>query len=198
MTDILYSIVPKLQPFDYSLHHDNQFINQQWVLINGIEDAQSMYVFKPNNELVISENNAVTTTRWSFINSNFLSIMTEDGIVLIKAYYKDKDTLVLNQKASEEYAFFINSTDYSESINSKADLQKFLKDKYLKKASQLISEHEFYYIQHSKEYGPFTMKELLKKVKENLVNSYCLVRDVNEADYTNKLRIKDLLQEIKI
>ncbi len=198
MTDILYSIVPKLQPFDYSLHHDNQFINQQWVLINGIEDAQSMYVFKPNNELVISENNAVTTTRWSFINSNFLSIMTEDGIVLIKAYYKDKDTLVLNQKASEEYAFFINSTDYSESINSKADLQKFLKDKYLKKASQLISEHEFYYIQHSKEYGPFTMKELLKKVKDNVVNSYCLVRDVNEADYTNKLRIKDLLQEIKL
>lgn len=196
MTDILYNIVPKLEPFDYSLHHDNQFINQQWVLINGIEDAQSMYVFKPNNELVISENNEVTTTRWSFINSNFLSIMTEDGIVLIKAYYKDRDTLVLNQKASEEYAFFINSTDYSESINSKADLQKFLKDKYLKRASQLISEHEFYYIQHSKEYGPFTMKELIKKVKDNVVNAYCLVRDVNESDYTNKLRIKDLLQEI--
>ncbi|MGC1632994.1 MAG: hypothetical protein WA749_12865 [Gelidibacter sp.] len=196
MTDILYSIVPKLQPFDYSLHHDNQFINQQWVLINGIEDAQSMYVFKPNNELVISENNEVTTTRWSFINSNFLSIMTEDGMVLIKAFYKDKDTLVLSQKASEEYAFFINSTDYSECINSKADLQKFLKDKYLKKASQLISEHEFYYIQHSKEYGPFTMNELFKKVKDNSVNAYCLVRDVNENDYTNKLRIKDLLHEI--
>lgn len=196
MTDILYSIVPKLEPFDYSLHHDNQFINQQWVLINGIEDAKSMYVFKPNNELIISENNEVTTTRWSFINSNFLSIMTEDGMILIKAYYKDKDTLVLNQKASEDYAFFINSTDYSESIDSKADLQKFLKDKYLKKASKLISEHEFYYIQNSKEYGPFTMKELFKKVKDNVVNAYCLVRDVNETDYTNKLRIKDLLQEV--
>ena len=196
MTDILYSIVPKLQPFDYSLHHDNQFINQKWVLINGIEDAKSMYVFNPNNELVISENNEVTTTRWTFINSNFLSIVTEDGIVLIKAYYKDKDTLVLNQKASEDYAFFVNSSDYSETINSKLDVQNFLKDKYLKKASELISEHEFYYIQHSKEYGPYKMKELFKKVKDNLVNSYCLVRDVNESDYTNKLRIKDLLQEI--
>ena len=197
MTDILYSIVPKLEPFDYSLHHDNQFINQKWVLINGIEDAKSMYVFKPNNELVISENNEVTTTRWSFINSNFLSITTEDGIVLIKAYYRDKDTLVLNQKASEDYAFFINSTDYSETINSKEDIQNFLKHKYLKKASELISEHEFYYIQRSKEYGPYTMKELFKKVKDNTVNAYCLVRDVNEADYTNKLRIKDLLQEMK-
>ncbi|MEO8772750.1 MAG: hypothetical protein ABI263_05240 [Gelidibacter sp.] len=196
MTDILYNIVPKLQPFDYSLHHDHQFINQKWVLINGIEDAKSMYVFKPNNELVISENNEVTTTRWSFINSNFISITTEDGIVLIKAYYKDKDTLVLNQKASEDYAFFINSSDYSETINSKADLQNFLKDKYLKKASELISDHEFYYIQRSKEYGPYTMKELFKKVKDNVVNAYCLVRDVNEADYTNKLRIKDLLQEL--
>lgn len=196
MTDILYNIVPKLQPFDYTLHHDNQFINQKWILINGIEDAASMYVFKPNNELVISENDEVTMTRWSFINSNFLSITTEDGIVLIKAFYKDKDTLVLNQKASEDYSFFINTSDYSDTINSKEDIQKFLKDKYLKKASQLISEHEFYYIQRSKEYGPYTMKELSEKVRGNEVNAYCLVRDVNEPDYTNKLRIKDLLKEI--
>ena len=196
MTDILNSIVSKLQPFDYTLHHDNQFINQEWVLINGIEDAQSIYVFKPNNELVISENNKVTRTRWSFINSNFLSITTEDGIVLIKAYYRDKDTLVLNQKASEDYAFFINSTDYSDTINCKADVQNFLKDKYLKRASNLIAEHKFYYIQRSREYGPHTMKELLQKVKDQTVNAYCLVRDINEQDYTNKLRIKDLLQEI--
>ena len=139
MTDILYHIVPKLQPFDYTLHHDNQFINQKWILINGIEDAASMYVFKPNNELVISENDDVTMTRWSFINSNFLSITTADGIVLIKAFYKDKDTLVLNQKASEDYSFFINTSDCSDTINSKEDIQKFLKDKYLKKASKLIS-----------------------------------------------------------
>lgn len=196
MTDILYNIVPKLQPFDFSLHYDNQFINQKWVLINGIEDAKSMYVFKPNNELVISENNEVTTTRWSFINSNFLSISTEDGIVLIKAYYKDKDTLVLNQKASEEYAFFVNTSDYSQTINSKADVQNFLKEKYLKKASEIISKHEFYYIQRSKEYGPYNMEELLKKVEDNEVNAYCLVRDVNEPDYSHKLRIKDLLKEI--
>ena len=196
MTDILYNIVPKLQPFDFSLHYDNQFINQKWVLINGIEDAKSMYVFKPNNELVISENNEVTTTRWSFINSNFLSISTEDGIVLIKAYYKDKDTLVLNQKASEEYAFFVNTSDYSQTINSKADVQNFLKEKYLKKASEIISKHEFYYIQRSKEYGPYNMEELLKKVEDNEVNAYCLVRDVNESDYSHKLRIKDLLKEI--
>ncbi|HXK00009.1 MAG TPA: hypothetical protein VNJ50_14235 [Gelidibacter sp.] len=197
MTNILYNIVPKLEPFDYSLHHDKRFINQKWILINGIDDSKSMYIFKPNNELVISENDSVTTTRWSFINSNFLSIKTEDGIVLIKAYYKDEDTLVLNQKASDDYAFFINSSDYKETINSKEDLQKFLKDKYLKKASQIISKHQFYYIQRSKEYGPYTMKELSKKVEDRSINAYCLVRDVNEDDYSNKLRIIDLLREFK-
>ncbi len=196
MRNYLYNIVPNLEPFDYSLHHDNQFINQEWILINGIEDARAMYVFKPNNELVISENDEVTKTRWSFINSNFLSITTEDGIVLIKAFYKDKDVLVLNQKASEEYSFFINASNYSVPINNKADVQKFLKEKYLKKASELISEHEFYYIQRSKEYGPCTMKELFKKVKDKAVNAYCLIRDVNEVDYNKKLRIIDLLQEV--
>lgn len=195
MTDVLYNIVPKLEPFDYSLHHDKRFINQKWILVNGIEDTRSMYIFKPNNELVISENNTVTTTRWSYINSNFLSITTEDGIVLIKAYYKDEDTLVLNQKASDDYAFFINSSDYNETINSKEDIRKFLKYKYLKRATKIISEHQFYYIQRSKEYGPYTMKELSKKVKDNLVNPFCLVRDINENDYSKKLRIRDLLNE---
>lgn len=196
MRDILYHIVPKLEPFDYSLHHDTQFINQEWVLINGIEDAKAMYLFKPNNELLISENNQVTKTRWSFINSNFLSITTEDGIVLIKAFYRDKDMLVLNQKASEDYAFFINSSVYDTTIETKEDVQEYFKDKYLKKAADLISEHQFYYIQRFKEYGPYTIKELFKKVKANAVNAYCLVRDVNESDYTKKLRIKDLLREL--
>lgn len=196
MRNYLYNIVPNLEPFDYSLHHDNQFINQEWILINGIEDARAMYVFKPNNELVISENNHVTKTRWSFINSNFLSITTEDGIVLIKAYYKDKDVLVLNQKASEDYSFFINAGNYNVPINNKSDVQKFLKEKYLKKASELIAEHEFYYIQRSKEYGPCTMKELFKKVKDKAVNAHCLIRDIHEVDYHKKLRIIDLLQEI--
>lgn len=196
MTDILNHIVPKLEPFDYSLHHDTQFINQEWVLINGIEDAKAMYLFKPNNELLISENDKVTKTRWSFINSNFLSLTTADGIVLIKAFYKDKDMLVLNQKASDDYAFFINSSVEDIPINSKEDVQKYLKERYLKKASELISEHQFYYIQRFKEYGPYTMKELVTKVKNKVVNAYCLVRDVNESDYAKKLRIKDLLQEL--
>ena len=196
MREYIYNIVPKLQPFDYSLHHDDQFINQKWVLINGIEDARSMYVFKPNNELVISENNHVTTTRWSFINSNFIAITTEDGIVLIKAFYKDKDMLVLNQKASEDYSFFINSTNSVYTLNSKEDIQKFLKEKYRNKAANIISEHKFYYIEHLKEHGPFTVKELAKKVENNEINTFCLVRDVNESDYKNKLRLKDLLYEL--
>lgn len=196
LREYLYNIVPKLEPFDYSLHHDNQFINQEWILINGIENARSMYVFKPNHELVISEDDKVTTTRWSFINSNFLSITTEDGIVLIKAFYKDKDMLVLNQKASEDYSFFINSTNSLETINSKKDIQEFLKEKYRSKASRLIEDHQFYYIQHFKEYGPYTVKELSKKVKNNEINQFCLVRDINEPDYANKLRLKDLLSEL--
>jgi len=193
---ILNDIVPRLQPFEYALHYDTQFINQKWVLINSIDEAKAVYLFKPNNELIISEDNQITKTRWSFINSNFISITTEDGMILIKAYYKDKDMLVLNQKESEDYAFFINSSAYETTIDTKEDVQQYFKDKYLKKATQLISEHQFYYIQRFKEYGPYTLKELLKKVKDKAVNAYCLVRDVNESDYTQKLRIIDLMHEL--
>lgn len=194
--EFISDIVPKLEPFDYKLHYNNQFINQEWVLLNSIEDQKSTYLFKPNNELLISEHNNVTKTRWSFINSNFIAITTADGIVLLKAYYKDKDMLVLNQKASEEYSFFINTTGYSEAIATKEDVQEYLKKKYMKKAADIIYEHKFYFIQRSKEHGPYTMKQLFKMVKDKAVNTFCLVRDVNETDYNGKLRIKDILQEL--
>lgn len=103
--------------------------------------------------------------------------------------------LVLNQKASEEYAFFINCTNLQATINCKKDLQEFLKEKYRKKASKIISEHKFYYIANFKEHGPYTVKELLEKVQHKKISSFCLVRDVNESNYDKKLRLKDLLFE---
>lgn len=196
MKDYLHDIVPKLEPFDYSMHYNNQFVNQEWLLINGSDTGISKYVFKTNNELVISENDEITTTRWSFINSNFLSITTQDGIILIKVFYKDKDMLVLNQKASDDYSFFINSTNAASMLNCKEDIQEFLKEKYRQKALKIISEHKFYFIQRSKEHGPFTVKELHGKVENQEVNSFCLVRDVNEQDYNKKLRLRDLLREL--
>jgi hypothetical protein len=91
---------------------------------------------------------------------------------------------------------YINTTNYDDDLNSIEDIQSFLKEKYKKKLSHIIYDHEFYYIEKSQEFGPIKVQELSEKVKREEISPYCFVRDINEHDYSKRLRINDLIQEL--
>jgi hypothetical protein len=196
MNDYLHNTIPNLKPFNFELHHDSLFINQQWVLVNGISKKKSIYTFKPDNILEISRKDTTIKTSWNINIQNIFSIETEDGMITVKAYFKDDDILVLNRQDKEEFALYINTTNYDDELNSVEDIQSFLKEKYKKKVSSLIYEHEFYYIEKSEEFGPFKVETLSEKVKNEEISTYCFVRDINENDYSKRLRIFDLIQEL--
>ncbi|MDG5491783.1 hypothetical protein [Psychroserpens sp. SPM9] len=196
MNEYLHDAIPNLQPFDYELHHDSLFINQQWVLVNGISKKKSVYTFKEDHILEISRKSSVIETSWTLHINNIFEIETEDGIITVKAYFKDDDILVLNHQNKKEFALFINTSNYEDTINTIDDVKVFLREKYKQKVTSLIYEHEFYYIEKSKEFGPFTVEELSEKVKNEDISMYCFVRDVNAYDYSNRLRIYDLIKEL--
>lgn len=196
MEDYLRNTIPNLKPFNYNRHYDSLFINQEWVLVNGISKKKSIYMFKEDNVLEISRKSSVIKTSWALSITNIFSIETEDGLITVKAYFKDDDVLVLNHQNKNEFALFINTTNYTEDLNSIEDVQVFLREKYKQKVSDLIYEHEFYYVEKSKEFGPFTVEELSEKVKSDKISVYCFVRDINENDYTKRLRIYDLIKEL--
>ncbi|WP_296383570.1 hypothetical protein [Winogradskyella sp.] len=196
MNDYLHNTIPNLKPFNYERHHDSLFINQQWVLVNGISKKKSIYTFKEDNILEISRKDDVIKTSWNISIQNIFSIETEDGMITVKAYFKDDDILVLNHLDKKEFALYINTSNYDDELNSVEDIQSFLKEKYKRKVSTIIYDHEFYYIEKSKEFGPFTVETLSEKVKNEEISVYCFVRDINEYDYSNRLRIYDLIQEL--
>ena len=196
MSDYLHRTIPNLKPFSYERHHDSHFINQRWVLVNGISKKKSIYTFKDNNILEISRKDNVIKTSWNINIQNNFSIETEDGLITVEAYFKDDDILVLNNQDKEEFALYINTTNYEDELNSVEDINTFLKEKYKKKVSTIIYDHEFYYIEQSKQYGPFKVEELAEKVKSGEISAYCFVKDVNEHDYSKRMRIEDLLHEL--
>ncbi len=195
-TAYLHETIPNLRPFDFERHHHSLFINQKWVLVNGISEKKSIYTFKEDNILEIKRKDASIKTSWTLDIQNNFTIETEDGIINVKAYFKDDDILVLNHQDKDEFAMYINTTNYEEEINSVEDIQNYLKEKYQKRVSHVICEHEFYYISESEEFGPNTVEELTEKVKNEEISPYCFVRDVNENDYSRRLRIEDLMQEL--
>ncbi len=196
MNDYLHNTIPNLKPFNYERHHDSHFINQQWVLVNGISKKKSIYTFKENNVLEIIRKDNVIKTSWTLNIQNIFSIETEDGMITVKAYFKDDDILVLNHQNKEEFALYINTINYDAALDSVEDIQSFLKDKYKKKVTNIIYDHEFYYIAKSKEFGPFKVEELSNKVNNEEISAYCFVRDINEDDYSSRLRIFDLIKEL--
>ena len=196
MNDDLQKAIPNLEAFNHELHYETLLINKSWVLVNGIADNKSTYTFKDDHILEISRKDQAIKTSWFVDAENVFSIETEDGIIIVNVYFKDDDILVLNHKNKEEFAILINTKDDNNSLNSIADVQKFLKEKYIKKVTRLIYSHQFYYIENSKEFGPFTVEELSKKVKKDDISPYCFVRDINEYDYSNRIRIIDLIKEL--
>ncbi|MDX1773367.1 hypothetical protein [Oceanihabitans sediminis] len=193
MASSIFNLLPNLEDFHYATHYEKLFLNQHWVLVNGISKKKAVYIFKNENLLHIHENHKTIETSWTLETKNIFSIKTEDGKVIVKAYFKDEDILVLKKPKTNDCAVFINENSYSNSLNSVEDVQQFLHDKYKEKATNIIYEHEFYYIEKSKEFGPFTVEELSKKVYENTISEYCFVRDVNEYNYNKRLRIRDLI-----
>jgi hypothetical protein len=196
MDEYLHDTIPNLKPFKHTLHYDTLFINKDWVLVNGLSKKKSTYTFKDDNILEISRKEQTIKTFWSIDIQNIFSIETEDGIITVKVYFKDDDILVLNHQNKEEFALFINTTNYTQDLETVEDIKLFLKEKYKQKVTNLIYDHEFYYIEKSKEFGPFTVEELSNKVKKEAISAYCFVRDVNANDYSNRLRIFDLIKEL--
>ena len=114
MNDYLHNAIPNLKPFDYSKHFESHFIDQDWVLVNGISKKKSVYTFKKDNILEISRKGETINTSWNINIENVFSIETEDGLITVKAYFKDDDILVLNHQNKREFALYINTTNYEE------------------------------------------------------------------------------------
>ena len=138
MIQDLHNTIPNLKPFDYSTHHDFSFIDQEWVLINGIAEKKSTYIFEEDNVLKIYRKDDVIETTWDIHFQNIFIIQTEEGRATVKAYLKDDDILVLNDQSKDEFALFINTSNYGDELNSMDDVQDYLKYKYKQKASNLI------------------------------------------------------------
>ncbi|WP_452229082.1 MULTISPECIES: hypothetical protein [unclassified Lacinutrix] len=196
MSTAIFNLFPNLEPFHHDTHYENLFLNQHWVLVNGITNKKAVYIFKDENTLHIIENENTSETSWCIELKNTFSIETEDGKTTVKAYFKDEDILVLNRTQTDDCAVFINEGSFSETLNTLEDVQQFLHDKYKEKAASLISDHEFYYIEKAEEFGPFTVAQLSEKVENKKISIHCFVRDVNEYNYNKRLRIRDLIKEL--
>lgn len=131
MKTFLGDIFPKIQRFSQKLDNLTLLTNQHWVSIDNIIANKIVYIFRNNNELIVSTNGKVEKAKWEYIGNKSLLIDKTNESYLFKHGFFDENILALKVDSSDEYAVFVNENNYNGDLNSTDKVFGFLKEKYL-------------------------------------------------------------------
>jgi hypothetical protein len=131
MKTFLLDIFPKIQRFSEKLDNLTLLTNQHWVYIDEVLSNKTVYIFRTNNELLISTNGKVEKAKWEHLGNKSILIDKISESFLFKHGFFDENILALKIDSSEEYAVFVNENKYEGELNSILKIHDFLTQKYL-------------------------------------------------------------------
>ena len=132
MKTYISDIIPKVQRFSQKLDNLTLLTNQHWVVIDDITNTKNVYIFRQNNELLISQNGKVEKAKWEYLGHNSLLIDRKEESYLFKHGFFDENILALKIDSKNEYAFLVNETRFDQELNSLESIIDFLNQLYLK------------------------------------------------------------------
>ena len=116
----------------YSAQLDNTALltNQHWVSIDEITQHKVVYIFRTNNELLISTNGNVQEARWEYLGNNSLLVRTKDNLLLLKHGFFDDSILALKRDSTNDFNIFVNENKHSGELNTPEKVARFLENRY--------------------------------------------------------------------
>ncbi|TYB76805.1 hypothetical protein ES677_09735 [Bizionia gelidisalsuginis] len=139
MNAYFLNVIPKIQQFSKKLDDLTLLKNQNWVLIDESNDNKNVFIFRDNNQVIISKNGKVKRENWEYIGQNNLLIDIDGESYLFRHGFLDENIFALKMDSKDNYVFLINESKYGFEINSVADINDFLIDNYLSKNQQSIN-----------------------------------------------------------
>jgi hypothetical protein len=140
MKTFIADIIPKIQRFSQKLDDLTKLTNQQWVSLGDIADEKRVFIFRGNNQLLISVNGIVEKGSWDYLGNQSLLIETKNENYLMKQGFLDEDIFALKLDSTDTYAFFVNETRYKKELNNIKDILIFLESKYLSRTTNQNSK----------------------------------------------------------
>lgn len=131
MKTFLLDIFPKIQRFSEKLDNLTLLTDQHWVSIDDIILSKTVYIFRTNNELLISTNGKVEKAKWEHLGNKSILIDKAFDSYLFKHGFFDENVLALKVDSTEEYAVFVNENKFEGELNSISKVYEFLAKKYL-------------------------------------------------------------------
>jgi len=131
MRTYISDIIPRIQKFSQKFDNLALLTNQHWVVIDDIDKIKCVYIFRQNNELLISQNGIVEKAKWEYLGQNSLLIDRKTESYLFKHGFFDENILALKIDSKDEYAFLVNETKFDKELNSVLNVIEFLNKNYV-------------------------------------------------------------------
>jgi hypothetical protein len=130
MKTFVADIIPRIQRYSQKLDNLTLLTNQHWVVLDDINQAKTVYIFRDTNELLISTNGKVEKGKWEYLGKNSILIDFKDQAYLYRHGFFDENVLALKIDGKEEYALLINESKYQRELNTLSSVLDFLNHHY--------------------------------------------------------------------
>jgi len=130
MDAILLDVLPEIKWHGRKLDNLTLLTNKRWVSIENNLKYKTIYIFKKNEDLLISTYGKVEKAKWSYHGNQSILIDKGDDRFLFKCSYYDQNILVLKIESSEEYIVFVNENKFDGQFNSIYKIQLYLEHKF--------------------------------------------------------------------
>lgn len=109
MKSYLSNILPRIQQFSKKLENTSLFVDIPWIFIDE-EGNKLTYIFRQNNELLISKAGEVTSGKWEYLPfADSLLIDIEGQKRLYKHGFLDEGLMIMRKDETENLFITINS-----------------------------------------------------------------------------------------
>jgi|GEM_PF-1265798 len=166
MKTYLTDIIPKIKRYSEKLDNLTLLTNQHWVVLDELKNSKFVYIFRSNQDLLISQNGRIEKGKWEYLGNNSLLIDRKDESYLFRHGFFDKNILALKVDGKDEFAFLINENNYTGELNSIEKVLAFLEQKYLR----MIPKNQID-IGHCYEESKYLINELILDKELNIVQN---------------------------
>lgn len=130
MKDFINNIIPKIRAKSKQLNDESILKNQHWVMLDENGPTSTTYIFRDNNQLLVSINGNVTIGKWEYLTSEKILITLDNNIFLYKNHYFDDKLIALKKDGADIFAVFINESFLNNDLTSANSLEQYLNKTY--------------------------------------------------------------------
>src|SRR5436305_9301829 len=104
MKTFIVDIFPKIQNHSQKLTNLTLLTDHQWINIDNIFSDRTVYIFRKNKDLLISNNRTIEKAKWDYNGHKYLFIETSKQSYLFRHGFIDDSILALKINNNDEYA----------------------------------------------------------------------------------------------